>query len=331
MPDQDLTARVVAQYRGKYRVRSGAAECWAEVTGKMMFSAAAKTDYPVVGDLVIISELEPGHAVIREILSRRTILSRKAAGQDDVQPIAANIDVAFVVQAVDRDFNLNRLERYLTIVKAGKIEPVIVLNKSDLASEEELADKVAQLKERFRDIEIVTTSAADGSGIAGLRQAISKGKVYCFVGSSGVGKSSLINELLGQELLKTKMISASTKKGRHATTHRELFVLKNGGMVIDNPGIREVGLAQVGEAVADVFSDISAIAKACKFADCTHDHEPGCAVLAAVRSGELSEAKYQNYLKLKKESAHYDLSSLERKQKERSFGRMLKNYKKQAG
>lgn len=329
MQDQDLTARVVAQYRGKYRVRSGAAECWAEVTGKMRYSAAARTDYPVVGDLVVISELEADHAVIREILPRRTMLCRKAAGQEDVQPIAANLDVAFVTQSVDRDFNLNRLERYLTIVKAGKIEPVIVLNKSDLASKAELAEKIAQIKARFQNIAVITTSAADRSGIEVLRKAIKKEQVYCFVGSSGVGKSSLINELLGQELLKTKMISAATKKGKHTTTHRELFVLENGGMVVDNPGIREVGLAQVGEAVADVFGDISALAKACKFADCTHDHEPGCAVLAAVRSGGLSEAQYLNFLKLKKESDHYNMSSLARKQKERSFGRMLKNYKKQ--
>lgn len=329
MQEQERTARVVAQHRGKYRVRSDADEFWAEVTGKMMFSAAARTDYPIVGDLVVISELETGHAVIREILSRRTILCRKAAGKEDVQPIAANIDAAFMVQAVDRDFNLNRLERYLTIVSAGKIEPIIVLNKIDLVSNAELDEKVAQIKDRFQNIEIITTSAADRSGIEKLHNAIKKGKIYCFVGSSGVGKSSIINELLGKEMLKTKMISVSTKKGRHATTHRELFVLENGGMVIDNPGIREVGLVQAGEAVENVFGDIAELARHCQFTDCTHGHEPGCAVLSAVRSGELSGAKYANYLKLKKEADFYGLSSLERKRKEHSFGRMVKSYKKQ--
>lgn len=234
-----------------------------------------------------------------------------------------------MVQAVDRDFNLNRLERYLTIVNAGKIEPVIVLNKSDLASEGELADKIARLKERFQHVEIITTSAADGTGIAGLRQAIQKGKVYCFVGSSGAGKSSLINELLGQEQIKTRTISLSTSKGRHTTTHRELFVLLNGGLVIDNPGIREVGLARAGEAVERVFGEIAELALNCQFADCTHRHEPGCAVLSAVGSGELNEAKYLNYLKLKKETDFYRLSALERKQKDQSFGWMVKSYKKQ--
>jgi len=318
----------VAQYRGKYRVRSSAKEFWAEITGKMMFIAEAQTDYPVVGDMVKISELESDHSVIREILPRKTVLQRKAAGKDEIQPIAANINVAFVVQAVDRDFNLNRFERYLTIINAGKIEPIIVLNKIDLISTAELDERIAQLKDRFQNNKVLTTSAADGSGVAKLRQAIKKGKIYCLVGSSGVGKSSIINKLLGKELLKTKMISTFTNKGRHATTHRELFVLDNGGMVIDNPGIREVGLADVGEAVASVFGDIAELAKGCKFFDCTHDHEPGCAVLAALQSGELSEDKYLNYVKLKKESDHYAMSSLEKRRKDRSFGRMVKHVKK---
>jgi ribosome biogenesis GTPase len=327
MEPPDQTARVVAQYRGKYRVRNEATEFWAEVTGKLMFAAQAKTDYPVVGDLVSISVPEPGHAVIQGIRPRKTCLQRKAAGQDEVQPIAANLDVAFVVQAVDQDYNLNRFERYLTIIRAGKIEPLIILNKIDLLSKEELAEKIAQIKERFRNIEVVTTSTVDKSGIEKLRRVIKKGKIYCFVGSSGVGKSTIINELLGEALLKTRNISTATQKGRHTTTHRELFVLENGGMVIDNPGIREVGIAEAGEAVANVFNDISELAKECKFADCTHHHEPGCAVRAALACGKLSEEKYLNYLKLKKEADYYALSSQGKKQKDRSFGQMVKNFK----
>lgn len=328
MRNQDQTAQVVAQYRGKYRVRNDKNEFWAEVTGKMMFTAESKTDYPVVGDRVTISELESNHAVIQGILPRKTFLQRKAAGKDDVQPIAANIDVAFIVQAADRDFNLNRFERYLTIINAGKIEPVIILNKIDLISKMELDENITQIKDRFRKIEVVATSVADRSGIEKLREVIKKGKLYCFVGSSGVGKSSIINGLLGKELIKTKSISTSTKKGRHATTHRELFVLENGAMVVDNPGIREVGVVNVGEAIINVFDDISELAKECQFADCTHDHESGCAVLAALKSGELSEAKYLNYIKLKKEADYFAMSSLEKRQKNRSFGRMVKNFEK---
>lgn len=321
-------ARVVAQYRGKYRVRSDHKEFWAEITGKMMFAAGSQADYPVVGDKVEISRIAEDQAIIHKILSRKTFLQRKAAGKDGLQAIAANIDVAFVVQAVDRDFNLNRLERYLAIINAGKIKPVIILNKIDLISAEDLAEKAGQIKARFKNVTIKTTSATDNSGIEKLRQMIKPGKTYCFVGSSGVGKSTIINKLLGQELLETKMISTSTKKGKHVTTHRELFVLSNGGMVIDNPGIREVGVGDVKEAVANVFGDISELAKRCKFVDCTHDHEPGCAVLAALEAGELDEAKYANYLKLKKEADHYAMTDLEKRRKDRSFGRMVKNVKK---
>jgi ribosome biogenesis GTPase len=321
-------ARIVAQYRGKYRVRSDHKEFWAEITGKMMFAAGSQTDYPVVGDKVEIAEMAGDQAIIHKILPRKTFLQRKAAGKDELQPIAANIDVAFVVQAVDRDVNLNRFERYLTIINAGKIKPVIILNKIDLITKEALTEKVDQIKARFHNVAIETTSAADNTGIEKLRRAIRQGQIYCFVGSSGVGKSSIINKLLGQELLKTKIISTSTKKGKHVTTHRELFVLKNGGMVIDNPGIREVGVGDVGESISNVFGDISELAKGCKFIDCTHDHEPGCAVLAALESGDLSRDKYLNYVKLKKESDYYAMTDLEKRHKDRSFGRMVKNVMK---
>jgi ribosome biogenesis GTPase len=322
------TARVIAQYRGKYRISSNGQEFWAEVTGKHIYSASSQLDYPVVNDLVNMVELGHDQAVINEILPRKNMLTRKAAGKDEVQPIAANVDTAFIVQAIDRDFNLNRFERYLTIVMAGKIKPAFLLNKIDLISAQELEEKIAQIKDRFPDIDVLTTSATKINGIISLRRELQKGKVYCFVGSSGVGKSSLINGLLGKDLLKTRVISAATKKGRHATTHRELFVLENGSMVIDNPGIREVGLVESEGAMEDVFGDISALAKGCKFDNCTHRHEPGCAVLAALESGKLSKEKYENYIKLKKEANHYARSSLEKKQRDRSFGRMVKNFKK---
>lgn len=329
MKPQNQIARVVARYRGKYRVRSGIHEFWAEITGKLLFASIIPEDYPIVGDRVKISELEADHAVIREILPRKTLLRRKAAGKSEIQPIAANIDVAFVVQAVDRDFNLNRLERYLTIVNAGKIKPIIILNKTDLISKSELEEKVVNIENRFKNIAVFTTSAIEGAGIQELHKLVKKGQIYCFIGSSGVGKSSIINKLLGQELLKTKTISTYTKKGRHATTHRELFILKNGGMLIDNPGLREVGVADADQAVAHVFDDISALANNCKYTDCTHDHEPGCAVLEALKSGQINEDKYLNYIKLKKESEYYNMSSLEKRWKDRRFGRMVKSFEKQ--
>ncbi len=315
------TARVVAHYREKYRVRAADNEYWAEVTGKMIFAAAGQADFPVVGDLVTISVLENDHAVIEKILPRKTLLQRKAAGRSECQPIAANLDTAFIVQAVDRDFNLNRLERYLTIVCAAKVRTVAVLNKADLLSEAELSEKRAAIAARFPDLPVLTTSAAAGTGLPELNEAMEAGKVYCFVGSSGAGKSSLINSLLGKELLKTKELSLVTGKGKHTTTHRELFFLPGGSMVIDNPGMREVG-------VTEVSGDLAELAKECKYADCTHEHEPGCAVLDALRSGKIGEEQYQNYLKLKKEADHYALTSLEKRNKDRAFGQMLKAYKK---
>jgi ribosome biogenesis GTPase len=322
-------ARVVARYRGKYRVRSGLKEFWAEITGKLSFTAITPEDYPIVGDLVRITELETGHAAIQEILPRKTVLKRKAAGKSEIQPIAANIDVAFIVQSVDRDFNLNRLERYLTIINAGRVKPIIILNKTDLISKPELEEKIAQVKNRFENLPVFATSTVEESGIQVLHEAIKRNRIYCFVGSSGVGKSSIINKLLGHELLQTKEISTSTKKGRHATTHRELFILKNGGMVIDNPGLREVGIADAEQAVAQVFEDISTLAKNCKYTDCTHLHEPGCAVLEALHSGQLNKNQYSNYLKLKKETEYYNMSSLEKRWKDRRFGHMVNNIKKQ--
>jgi ribosome biogenesis GTPase len=294
----------------------------------MRFTAGSQKDYPVVGDKVELVQVADDQAIIHKILPRRTFLQRKASGQDDLQLIAANIDVAFVVQAIDRDFNLNRLERYLTIINAGKIQPVILLNKIDLITKQDLAEKMDQIKDRFHNVVIEATSVIDDNSIEKLRQTIKQGQTYCFVGSSGVGKSSIINKLLGQDLLKTKKISTSTKKGKHVTTHRELFVLNNGGLVIDNPGIREVGIGDVGQSIANVFADISELAKRCKFVDCTHDHEPGCAVLAALKAGDISEEKHLNYVNLKKESDYYAMSMLEKRCKDRCFGRMIKNVKK---
>jgi len=324
-----ITARVIAQHRGKYRVRYEDKEFWATVTGKSIFTAESMLDYPVVGDLVNIVDVGSDNAVIKEILPRKSVLERKAAGKDRAQPIAANVDTVFIVQAIDRDFNLNRFERYVTIIRAGNILPILVLNKTDLISPEELEEKIALVESRFLDTPLLTTSIITKNGIDSLIQAIKKGQIYCFLGSSGVGKSSLINKLLGQELLKTEEISAQTKKGKHATTHRELYELKSGAMVIDNPGMREVGLADVDVGVKGVFAEIEFLGKDCKFDDCSHQSEPGCAVLAAVKAGNLSESKYENYLKLKKESEYYAMTKLEKKIKDRDFGRMVKTYKKQ--
>lgn len=320
---EDALARVIAEYKESYRVKNLQGEYLARITGRQMFRAASREDYPAVGDWVAIEALEKDRAVIRQVLPRRTILKKR--GGKAVQVIAANVDAAFIVESVDRDYNLNRLERYLVLAREGRIRPIIVLNKADLIPEMEIEIRVEQVRARFSDIDVLAASNLTAQGLAAIKSCLAPGQTYCFLGSSGVGKSSLINKLIGQEAIKTKEISRATGRGRHTTTGRQLYLLPGGGIVIDNPGMREVGLADDQAGLDDVFSEIEDLASGCRFADCLHRQEAGCAVLLAVREGRLDEAKYQNYLKLQKEAEHYRLTDLERRRKDRQFGRMVKN------
>ena len=325
--DGFAVARVVVEHKGAYKVRNAKGEYLAKITGKQMFEASGREDYPAVGDWVAITELGAGRAVIHRVLPRKTIIKRKHGGKNGTQVIATNIDVAFVVEAVGRDYNLNRFERYSAIARDGGVTPAIVLNKIDLISKEKLGAKLAELKKRFGDIDIIPTSTATDDGLDELRVRISSGKTYCFLGSSGVGKSSLINKLLGGNIIKTEDISLNTGRGKHATTNREMYFLENGGIVIDNPGMREVGMTDAGAGIDNLFHEIAAMAGKCKFPDCAHTSEPGCEVLRAVKSGELDEAKYRNYIGLKKEAEHYEMTELEKREKDRAFGKFVKKAK----
>lgn len=327
--DGFFVARVVAEHKGLYNIKNSSGEYIAKVTGKQMYHASAREDYPAVGDWVVITDLGDEKAVIHKTLPRRTIIKRKYINKSDAQIIATNIDIAFIVESVDRDFNLNRLERYLTLAETGGAKSTIILNKIDLISSEELDIKLVQIKNRFKDIDIINTSIKNNFGLNELKQYISKGKTYCFLGSSGVGKSSLINILLGENAIDTKDISFKTNKGKHTTTSRQMYFLANGGIVIDNPGIREVGMTDVGEGIENVFDHINILAKSCQFIDCTHISEPGCGVLLALESGELNPEKYSNYINLKKESEYYSMTELEKKEKDRQFGKFMKKAKKE--
>lgn len=215
-------ARVIAEYKGAYRVKNPESECLARITGKQMFNATSREDYPAVGDWVAITELDAKRAVIRGVLPRRTVLKRKYSNKNETQIIATNIDVAFIIESIDRDYNLNRFERYFAIAKDGGVKPAIILNKVDLISKEELDSKLIQIKNRFNDIDVIFTSTITNDGLDDLKTCISKGKTYCFLGSSGVGKSSLINKLLGKGIIKTEDISLRTGRGKHVTTNRML-------------------------------------------------------------------------------------------------------------
>lgn len=321
-------ARIITEYKEAYRVKSVDGEYLAKITGKQMFTATKREDYPAVGDWVVIEKLPKEKAIIRGILPRKTILKKKYSDKQENQIIATNIDIAFITESVDRDYNLNRFERYLVLAREGNILPAIVLNKVDLISDAELKSKINELKNRFKNIEIIPTSIITEQGLNELRDYIVKGKTYCFLGSSGVGKSSLINKLIGKNEIKTKEISFSTGKGKHTTTAREMYFLENGGIVIDNPGTREIGIADFEMGIESVFDEINSLSKDCKFSDCTHLHEPGCAVLKSTEEGKINKDKYINYIKLKKESDFYKMTDLEKREKDRKFGQFIKNYQK---
>jgi len=328
-------ARVIAEYKEAYRVKNVDGEFLAKITGKQIFTAIGREDYPAVGDWVLITEADKEHAVINEILPRRTIIKRrfgnknKIGEKNDVQIIATNIDVGFVIESVDRDYNLNRFERYFAILEDGGVRGVIILNKIDLLTEEEIENKINELRDRFNGIDIILTSTINSNGLEELKNYIEKGKTYCFLGSSGVGKSSLINKLIGEEVIETSDISSFSDRGKHTTTGRQMYFLDNGGMVIDNPGIREVGMTDVAGGIDDFFDEISALGNKCKYIDCTHTHEPGCVVLEAVKSGTIDEDKYSNYTNLKKEAEYYSMNDSQKRDKDKSFGKFIKKAKKE--
>ncbi len=324
-----VAARVTAVDRGRFLVHAAVGEVPAELTGRLLHLAESSEDLPCVGDWVGV-RLRDGdtQASIHRVLPRRTVLRRKAAGRDvEYQMIAANIDTAFLVQSCHFDFNLARLERYLVMVRDGGIEPVVLLTKTDLIDPEALAQRMAQIRRVAGEVPVVALSHVTGEGVESVRSLMAPGRTYCLLGSSGVGKTTLINRLLGDGALATGAVS-HTGEGRHTTTRRHLIVLSHGAQLIDMPGMRELGLMATGEGIEDTFADISALAQQCRFPDCTHEREPGCAVRAAVQRQEITEEHLRNFLKLRKESDFHESSLVERRAKDRAFGRFMHQYQK---
>ena len=321
--------RVLSEHKERYIVKTVTNEYEAEITGNLRFSAKSREDFPAVGDWVALTIVDSDFSIIHSILPRLSAISRQAIDKfGEVQLIATNIDYALLVQAADRDFNINRLERYLTICNSSKVNPIIVLTKIDLINEQQANEIVEDIKARIKNVPIIPISNESQDGYDKLMTIIQKGKTYCLLGSSGVGKSTLSNNLSGKSLMRTDSISQSTNKGRHVTSRRELIILENGGILVDNPGMREVGIADSASGLEITFDLITQHSKNCRFKDCTHTKEKGCSVIKAVENGEIDQSSYQNYLKMEREKAHFESTVVERRKKDKDFGKMLKNYKK---
>jgi ribosome biogenesis GTPase / thiamine phosphate phosphatase len=317
-----VPGRVAVEHRGAYAVYTDDGEAWAELAGRLRHDAAARGELPTVGDWVALRARPGGQASVQAVLPRRTKFSRKVAFMEtEEQVLAANIDTILVVGSLNEELNLRRIERYLTMAWESGAAPAIVLNKADLCDEAELESLVADVEAIAFGVPVHPVSALDGRGVEELRGSLAEGQTAALLGSSGVGKSTLINRLLGAEELATAEIR-SDGRGRHTTTRRELIQLPGGGLVIDTPGMRELQLWSSGDGFGAAFEDVLELAGKCRFNDCSHRSEPGCAVLAAIESGSLAQERFNSYLKLQRELAH-----LERKQDARLAAKERKKWR----
>lgn len=326
-----VPARVVLEHQHIYRVHLGDRDVLARVTGRTRHRLGAREAFPAVGDWVAVRVPQPDDemGLIEEVLPRRSRFVRKAAGQTtEAQVVAANVDVVFLVSGLDADFNVRRIERYLLTAWDGGAQPVIVLNKADLRAD--LTEVLAELAPVAGDAPVEVVSARDGRDIDRLRAHVGPGRTAAFLGSSGVGKSTLINRLIGDEVQRTGDVRTHDSRGRHTTTHRELLVLPDGSLLIDTPGMRELQLWDAGDGLAEAFADITALGTQCHFRDCTHDTEPACAVRSAVDEGRLHPERLANYLRLAKELAHTRVqvdqrAQADRKRRDRVQSKALRN------
>lgn len=327
---KEIRARVIIQEKGYYTISYEGKENIAEVSGKFRHEALTVSDYPAVGDYVIASWPEDGsHSIISCVFPRKSVFIRKAAGTGkQEQVVAANIDTIFLCMSLNQDFNLRRLERYIAVAWDSGATPVVVLTKADLC--ENVEEKETEVTTIAAGVDVVTVSSWKEE-IDRVKSYLIEGKTVAFIGSSGVGKSTLINKLIGEDTIRTAEIRKDDDKGRHTTTHRELIMLPNGAYVIDTPGMRELGMWNNEEGMETAFSDVEELMKNCRFSNCTHTGEPGCKVIQALQDGILEEGRWKSYLKLKMEneySADAEQYLMAKKEKFHKIAKMNRNNKK---
>jgi len=327
--DKSSIGRVVAVFRDIYHVRTTSSELKATITGNLQNSIDDKSELPIVGDWVHLSKYDDHNAFITKVFPRNNFIERRSKGKvANKQPIAANVDFGFIVEAITENFNINRIERYLAICNSANVKPIILLTKTDLITKSELNTTINTFKKRIGNESIFALSNVTNAGIDELKSSLLKNKTYCLLGLSGVGKSTLLNILAEKIVMKTSAISQSTNKGVHTTTHRQLFLLNNGSIIIDNPGMREVGITDSTIGVEITFDTIVELAQDCHFSDCTHIHEKGCAVLNAVEIGNLDKDIYDNYIKMKKEQSRLLTTLVAKRKQDKTFGKMIKDVMK---
>ena len=330
--DTHLPGRVGLEHQHIYRVYLETGEPLAHVSGRFRHQAARRQDYPAVGDWVAVGRAaDPRRVVIHAVLPRQSRFSRKAAGDvTEEQVVAANVDTVFLVSGLDRDYNPRRIERYLVTAREGGAAPVVLLNKADLC--EDIEGALAEVMQLSGDAPVLALSCRSRQGFDALSPYLQPGRTVAFLGSSGVGKSTIINGLLGREKQRTHAVRDADGRGRHTTSHRELIVMPGGALLIDTPGMRELQLWDAAGGLGEAFDDITALGAGCHFRNCRHDTEPRCAVRAAVESGELARDRYASYLGLQRELASLEkrqdqLAIIEEKRKWRTIHKTLRNFK----
>ena len=333
--DQGLVpARIAQEHKGLYFIYCQYGELSARISGKLRHSVKSRAELPAVGDWVIVQARPDEHkASIIALLPRKSLFSHKAVlsggmpdsgGKTEQQVLSANVDTVFLVCGLDADFNLRRIERYLIVGWDSGANPVIILNKADLCSD--IDEKIAEVESIAFGVPIHPVSATKNQGLENLQKYLSRGKTAVLLGSSGVGKSSIINKMLGQESLKVREVRAYDSRGRHTTAYRQMILLPDGGIVIDTPGMRELALWSNEQGLDKTFNDIAELALRCRFRDCSHQGEPGCAVQQALQDGTLNASRHKNYLKLQKELKHLALrqDTKARRRAERSFDKKIR-------